>query len=212
MAAKKRSQEVAESQATNAAAEARVRAAGVLRRVVVALSASGITVVLCLASIGLVMIGTLAQVQKDIWEVVNDYFRAWVCWVDLQVLFPASFFPWAARTHWDLLSVNRFPYPGGALIGLALVINLATALAVRFPVKARGARLVWGLLVLAAGAVATWLVIEWGHNRQGVQGKPPLEWSTLRMLIRIGLVGLWLACLFGLVRVWRLGYRQRTVE
>ena len=163
-----------------------------------------LTVVLVLAAIGIVMVGTLAQVQMDIWEVVNDYFRAWVCWVELKLLFPVSFFPWAARTDWDSLPVSRFPYPGGALIGLALVINLAAVLVARFQVKARGARLAWGLLVLAAGVATTWLVIEAGHNRHGLQGKPLLEWSTLWLLIRAGLVGLWLACIFGLVRVFRL--------
>lgn len=94
-------------------------------RVLDFLASPRLTVVLVLAAIGIVMIGTLAQVQMDIWEVVHDYFRAWVCWVDLSLLFPVSLFPWAASTDWESLAVRRFPYPGGALIGLALVVNLA---------------------------------------------------------------------------------------
>ncbi|MHB1035048.1 MAG: cytochrome c biogenesis protein [Pirellulales bacterium] len=194
------------------AVEARLRANGVLGRVLAVLSSPRITGILVLAAIGIIMVGTLAQVQMDLWEIVHDYFRAWVCWVDLKVLFPISFFPWAAQTNWDSLSIHRFPYPGGALIGLALTINLAAALAVRFPVKARGARLAWGLLVLAAGVATTWFVIALGHNRHGLQGKPPLEWSRLWVLIRIGLAGLWLASVFGLLRVFRSGRRERNAE
>ncbi len=141
-------------------------------RVLDFLASPRLTVVLVLAAIGIVMVGTLAQVQMDIWEVVNDYFRAWVCWVELKLLFPVSLFPWAASTDWESLAVRRFPYPGGALIGLALVVNLVAVFVARFQVKARGARLAWGLLVLAAGVATTWLVIESGHNRYGVQGKP----------------------------------------
>lgn len=177
-----------------------------------ALASSKLTVALILAAIGIVMVGTLAQVRMDIWEVVDRYFRAWLCWVDLEILFPVSFFPWAAQTDWDSLSFNCFPFPGGALIGVALAINLAAAHMVRFRVKARGTRLAWGLLVLAVGVVTTWLVIEAGHNRHGVQGEPLLEWSTLWLLMRIGVVGLWLASLFGLVRVLRSDPRKRTVE
>lgn len=180
--------------------------------VVDALASSKLTAFLIVASIVLVLLGTLAQVYMEIWEVVNDYFRAWVAWVDLKVLFPPSFFPWAAHTVWDSLPIKSFPFPGGASIGLALVINLAAAHGVRFKVQARGWRLVVGILVLVAGAAVTWLVIETGHNRQGLQGEPLLAWSTLWLLMQIGLVALFLTSFSTLAYVVVRVKRKRTAE
>ncbi len=177
-----------------------------------ALGSPRITTVLFTASIGLIFLGTLAQVYHDIWEVIDQYFRAWIASVELKVLFPPSFFPWAVHTDWESLGVKRFPYPGGALIGLLLVINLTAAQITRIKVQARGTRLVIGLVVLAAGVVVTWLVIATGHNRQGLQGEPLLGWSTLWLLIRIGLVALWLACVAAFLYVWRSQREAKKLE
>ncbi len=176
------------------------------------LGSARVTSALLVASMILVLLGTLAQVHMDIWQVVHDYFRSWVAWVDLKVLFPPTFFPWAARTDWDSLSIQRFPFPGGAMIGLALVINLMAAHGVRFKTRVRGPRLAGGLLTLAIGAVVTWLVIETGHNRQGVQGEPFLAPATLWILLRVCLLGLFGACLSALLYVAVRVKRKRTVE
>ena len=183
-----------------------------LWNVLAALASPKLTTVLVVAAIVIVLFGTLAQVYMDIWEVVNDYFRAWIAWIEWKVLFPPAFFPWATHVEWEAMKVKGFPFPGGALIGLALVINLVAAHAVRFKMQARGLRLGLGLLVLAAGAVTTWLVIETGHNRQGLQGQPLLAWSTLWLLIQIGLVAVWITCLFALGYVVLRVKRKRTVE
>ncbi len=179
---------------------------------VAVLGSARVTSALLVVSMILVLLGTVAQVHMDIWQVVHDYFRSWVAWVDLKVLFPPTFFPWAAHTDWHSLSIQRFPFPGGAMIGLALVINLTAAHGVRFKTRVRGPRLVGGLLMLAVGAVATWLVIETGHNRQGVQGEPLLTPSTLWILIRGCLLVLFLTCLSALVYVAVRVKRKRTVE
>ena len=177
-----------------------------------ALASAKVTAVLIVLAIVIVLLGTLAQVYMDIWEVVNDYFRAWIAWIDFKVLFPPSFFPWATHVDWDSASNKTFPFPGGALIGLALVINLTAAHVVRFKMQARGVRLVVGLLTLHAGMAATWLVIQTGHNQQGVQGQPLLAWSTLWLLLQIGLVVLWAACLFAFGYVLLKVKRKRTLE
>ena len=52
-----------------------------------------LTVVLFALSIFLILAGTFAQVDKDIWEVIGLYFRCWFAWVPFQVFFPPSFFP-----------------------------------------------------------------------------------------------------------------------
>ena len=50
-----------------------------------------IAVSLFAMAIFLVLAGTLAQVNKDIWEVVRDYFRTPVAWIEWRVFFPKSF-------------------------------------------------------------------------------------------------------------------------
>ncbi|MFV2066461.1 MAG: cytochrome c biogenesis protein CcsA [Pirellulales bacterium] len=171
-----------------------------------------LTAALFLAAVGLILLGTLAQVYQDMWEVIDDYFRAWVSWVDLKILFPPSFFPWAVHTDWDSFRIRSFPFPGGALIGLALVVNLTAAHATRFKMQARGARLAAGLVVLAVGVATTWLVITAGHNRQGLQGEPILPWSTLWVIIQVGLVALGLGCGVAFAYVWRSSRRGKSIE
>ena len=48
-----------------------------------------LTVVLFALSIFLILIGTLAQIDMGIWEVMADYFTSWVAIVPFQVFFPS---------------------------------------------------------------------------------------------------------------------------
>ena len=52
-----------------------------------------LTVVLFAMAIFIIFAGTFAQWQKDIWQVVDDYFRTPIAWIDFQIFFPPSFFP-----------------------------------------------------------------------------------------------------------------------
>lgn len=45
-----------------------------------------LTVVLMALAIVIIFIGTLAQTQKDIWDVMREYFRAWIMWVQVDTL------------------------------------------------------------------------------------------------------------------------------
>jgi hypothetical protein len=110
-----------------------------------------LTVALLALSIFIVLAGTLAQVDKGIWTVVRDYFRTAFAWIDLAIFFPDG---------WGVPKNLGFYFPGGWLIGAALVINLLAAQAVRFTVQARGRRLVAGLCVTACGVGLTALAIS----------------------------------------------------
>src|SRR5688572_10583881 len=66
-----------------------------------------LTVGLFAFSIFIVLIGTLAQTDADIWQVVRDYFHAGVMWVDVNLFFPKSFFP--KMPH---IPVPPIPMPG----------------------------------------------------------------------------------------------------
>ena len=140
-------------------------------RILGPLASLKITVTLFAMAIFIILVGTLAQVSMDMWEVLDSHFQSWITWIDLQVFFPRSWFPQSQDIP------GGFWFPGGASIGLAMVINLSAAHLVRFKIQARGARLAAGLGVFAAGASITALVIASGHNHTGLQGGAPIDWN-----------------------------------
>ncbi len=150
-----------------------------------------LTVTLLAMAVFIVMVGTLAQVDKGMWEVMEDYFTAWVATIEFQVFFPRSWFP-----SWQNVP-GRIWFPGGALIGSLMFMNLLAAHAVRFKVQTRGVRLGVGLAVILFGVLVTSLVIASGHNYDGLQAAPPFEWTTLwlglKVLLLVGAVGTGLA-------------------
>lgn len=138
-----------------------------------------LTVVLFALSIFIIFVGTLAQVDMDMWEVIDVYFRSVVAWIDLQVFFPRTWFPSLA----DKVP-GSFPMPGGFLIGVLMALNLLAAHLVRFKIQAKGPELLLGLAIIAVGSGVTWWVIASGHNQSGLQGEPPFSWETLWMGVR----------------------------
>lgn len=109
-------------------------------------------------SIFLVFVGTLAQVDKGIWTVMDQYFRCWFAWVELKVFFPRD---WGVG--------GGLPFPGGRLLGVALLVNLLVSHARRIQVVARGQRLGLGLATLAVGLTGTWVVIAHVFNLDSTQ-------------------------------------------
>src|SRR6516165_9329102 len=109
-----------------------------VKQVLAVVSSLRLTVVLFAFAIVLVFCGTLAQVDADIWTVVEKYFRSAFVWVPLQL-----FFPRAVKVP------GMFPFLGGWLIGGLLLVNLLAAHVVRF-------RLTWkrsGILLIHSGLV-----------------------------------------------------------
>ncbi len=137
-----------------------------------ALGSLKITVTMFLAAVFLLFVGTLAQDEKNLPEVKAEYFNSWLARVPLSDFFPVTIFGESSLTGW-------FPFPGGATIGLVLLINLIAAKVTRFHVTARGQRLVWGTLVSLLGGLITVAVILGGHQADGLQGRPPstTTWS-----------------------------------
>ncbi|MFO0868580.1 MAG: cytochrome c biogenesis protein CcsA [Pirellulales bacterium] len=171
------------------------------KHVLSAVASLKLTVVLLSLSIVIVLFGTLAQARKDMWDVIADYFDAWVAQVPVEDLLPPAWFP-RARTN------LRFYFFGGKLIGCLMMANLIAAHLVRFRAQARGQRLLIGLAALGVGVVLTTWVIVSGHNHAGLQGTPPFSWSTLWTLMRLGLLGLLGGGIYGLVAL----DRQRRAE
>jgi len=160
-----------------------------------------LTVALFAMAIFLIFAGTLAQVDKDIWEVMGLYFRTFFAWIDFQVFFPASFFP--SRP----IVPGGFWFPGGFMIGGLMAINLLAAHGLRFKVQARGARLATGLATIAVGAGLTWLVVMGGSGKETIEGATlsgPAFWEA----IKAGLLAISLAAAYG---AYRLG-GSRQIE
>jgi ABC-type transport system involved in cytochrome c biogenesis permease subunit len=170
------------------------------RRVLAPLASLRLTVTLFGLSIFIIFAGTGAQVNKDIWQVIEQYFRTPIAWVEFKDLIPLLFL----RSDVS----GGFYFPGGWLIGTLLTINLVAAHLVRFKIQATGARLAAGLAVIALGVYVTWLVITRGDAIDGLNRLAPIEWSTFWNLLLVGLASLWVAMAYAL---WRLP-PERAVE
>ncbi len=147
-----------------------------------------LTVALFAMSIVLVLAGTLAQIDVDVWYVVRNYFRTLIAWIDLQVFFPRA---------WNV--PGTFPFPGGWLLGGALGVNLLAAHAVRFKVTGSGHSLRIGGVLIAIGVVLTYAVIQSGLDDTVESELSPMFcnglWHALRAALGGGVLGAayWLA-------------------
>src|SRR5262245_3169196 len=149
-----------------AAAVMATRVSGVwsgLRAVLMALASLKLTVVLLATGMALILSGTFALTRYDMWDVVRNFFRTWIAWVELQNFVPEAFFPSKPQLP------GGFPLPGGWLLGSLMFVNLLAAHAVRFTVQARGKRLAAGIVVILLGLAAITGVILSGENKEGIQ-------------------------------------------
>lgn len=164
-----------------------------------ALASLKLTVVLLGLLIVLVFVGTLAQVQHDVWYVMDEgYFRVWFAWVEWQVL----------PTLLGVFKPNQiqvdggFYFPGGFLIGSLMAINLVAAHSLRYKVVARGGRLLLAFGLLAAGVAATWLVIARALDSAHQATITPEFAETLWNLLRGGFAGIALGLAYLLTQAW----------
>jgi hypothetical protein len=157
---------------------------------IAALGSLKLTVALLAMSIFLVFAGTVAQIDAGIWTVVDKYFRTAITLIPVRVFFPRA---------WDV--PGQIPFPGGWLIGAALVVNLLVSHAVRIRLEARGGRLGVGLAILAIGTLLTWLVVGSGFDADSAQAKASPTWRVTAQLLQAteAAVVLFLGCriLFG---------------
>lgn len=113
-----------------------------------------LTVVLLAMAMYLIFVGTLAQVELGIWQVVETYFRSLFVKVPFDVyralLYPGSEETWPYG-HW---------FPGGFLIIGLLLVNLLAAHALRFKVTGKGKKLWIGYGLIAWGCANTALSLS----------------------------------------------------
>ncbi len=161
-----------------------------------------LTVWLLALSMVLVFAGTMAQVDKGIWNVMDQYFRCYIAMIELPVFFPRDLnIPNIGITY---RGVTGIPFPGGFLIGWLLTVNLIAVHSQTFKVLARGGRRVVGLAVFALGVlVVMGVMLGWGTAPVAAT-EDDAFWRVFLRLGRgtIAAVVLYVACVFL--------YRQRA--
>jgi ABC-type transport system involved in cytochrome c biogenesis permease subunit len=175
-----------------------------VRKFLLPLASLKFTVALFGMAIFIVLAGTFAQWEKDINQVIDEFFRvkfhssgSWsdlfstmFVKIDFRIFFPPSFFPNPPHVP------GGFYFPKGWLIGALMAVNLLAAHTLRFKTQAKGPRLFAGLGVLALGILATWVVIGSGSSPDGLQNEPLVAWSTLWQIFSVSLkIGLGLGAL-----------------
>ncbi len=163
-----------------------------------------LSVVLFALGIFLVLAGTLAQVEDDIWEVMSGYFRCWVAFIPFQVFFPRTWFPTLQNVPGGIY------FPGGWTIGSLMTLNLLTAHSLRFKVQAKGAQVVWGGIVTLLGVILTWAIIEFGTGRDAIYETSNFSADFYWNVLRFGLLIPAIAC--GVAASRYAGTPARKVE
>ena len=141
-----------------------------------------ITVVLFGLALFLILAGTLAQVDYGIWTVMEDYFRTFVAHVELQIFMPHT---WAVKLGID---ETKVPFFGGYTLGLAMMINLLAAHAIRFKISAHGQRLMIGVIgsLLGLGIIVYSILVStmtlWPY-KSPLQFWPVLGLSTFGLAV-----------------------------
>jgi hypothetical protein len=146
-----------------------------LKRFLAPYASLKLTVVLLAMATFLVFAGTVAQIDRGIWTVVDTYFRCSFAWIELQIFFPRA---------WDV--PGGFWFPGGWLIGGLLFVNVLAAHLIRFKMKAHGPRLMAGWLIIAAGGVFTWMIIAGYFFQDTATTESAAFWRVLFRLAKGG--------------------------
>ena len=158
-----------------------------------------ITVTMFALGMVILLVGTLAQDEETLVDVKNGYFNSWVAYTPLDVFLPVTIFPDHDRIPFVL------PLPGGAAIGLVLLINLIAAKLTRFSMQARGGKLIAGIFFCSLGAVLIGLIVVGAHRGDGLQGEPPFSYDFLWLLCKSSVWVLTAASL-----TWVLGWPPKT--
>ncbi|MEZ6091151.1 MAG: cytochrome c biogenesis protein CcsA [Pirellulaceae bacterium] len=166
------------------------------------------TVWLFALSMVIILAGTLAQDEMNMQQVKDAYFTCWVSRVYIDDFVPQPFYSHQERIGANALMPNGFwfPFPGGKLIGFALLINLIAAKVTRFHVRAAGTRLVAGVAVSAIGLGLLLAIVFGASNEEGLQGVPPsypAVWYGLCAMVFAALIG----SLAGIVSASRKGWK-----
>ena len=174
-------------------------AAGLVWMAMRAMGSLKITVTMFALGTLILFVGTLAQDEETIVDVKKQYFNSWVASVPFDVFMPQTIWP-----HKDAIPY-AFAIPGGAAVGLILLINLIAAKMTRFAMSATGGRFVAGLFFTIIGFALVGLIVVSAHLGDGLQGEPPFSYDWLWTGVKGSVFGLAAGAL-----VWCIGWSPKT--
>ena len=159
-------------------------------RAVRALASLKLTCCLFVLAMIIVFIGSLAQARRDVWQVMEEYFRTYVAWIQVRDLFPPSMFGGLGdRLATQLGTFSKIPFPGGWTIGWIMLANLISAHSLKFKVRAEGKRLVVGIALVAVGLLMTYGVVVTGNMQTGVEYGDTLLKPEQIWILLLGVMG-----------------------
>ncbi len=191
------------ARSTAGTAPADSRAWATVKRILVPLSSLKLTVALLAMSAFIVLAGTLAQVDADVWEAVRRYFRIdtseliqsrslkevfmhLFVWIDCQIFAPPAFFP----SKPDLKPWVGFWFPRGWTIGAVMMANLFAAHLVRFKKQATGTTLWAGIGVIILGCILTWAVIDTASTADAIQTNTVIGYDRVWQLMGLSILAI----------------------
>jgi ABC-type transport system involved in cytochrome c biogenesis permease subunit len=143
---------------------------GVAMTLVRSLASLKLTCVLFVLAMIVVFVGSLAQSRRDVWQVMEQYFRTYLAWIDVRDVFPPSMFgDYGDRLAAFLGPFRYVPFPGGWTIGWIMLANLMTAHMLKFRVQVRGGRMIAGISLIVLGLLMTAAVVFTGNQQTGVE-------------------------------------------
>ncbi len=127
-----------------------------IKKILKPLASLKLTVVIFALSIFLVFAGTLVQVNKGIWTVVDEYFRSLVVAIELQMFVPK-----------EIATIGgAIWFPGGLTLGVAMFVNLIAAHYVRFKFTKKRIGIIithFGVILLLVGEFVTGIAAVEGN-------------------------------------------------
>lgn len=144
-----------------------------------------ITVFLFSLSMVLVFFGTLAQIDKSNWTVVEEYFRDWFVWIPFQLILEfAKKFSFGLVPETVVWS-GSFPFFAGWTLGTAMLINLFAAHLTRFKLSWRRSGIITlhlGVILLMGGelitgiyAVESRMMLQVGESKNFIDDSRKIE-------------------------------------
>ena len=95
----------------------------IVKRILRPIASLKLTVALFAAAIAIILIGTLAQVEKEMWQVMEQYFYPWVAKVEASILFPRTWAP-NSTAESKAATLGIASLVGGGIVSFLLLLNV----------------------------------------------------------------------------------------
>lgn len=169
----------------------------VVRAILTPMASLKLTVVLLILGVVVTFIATLDQTRADVYAVKMKHFKSVMVEVPFETFFVPAWFPERQNIPGSIY------IPSGLTLLVLMLLNVTAAHLLRFRLQAKGGQLVLGVLIGLVAGLVTWAVIFNGQSSTGFQAEPPISWTTMWMIMQVGMLGIGLAAGIGCVTLDR---------